>query len=302
MPASSSPVANFCPIDGPRSPSLIQITANTGASTTIENGLTDWKNSGEIFHPEQVQLRPAGGERGQRGRGLLEQHEEQHRRDEQRDVRTHPLPFDRRDQRAPQQHHEVRDRRQEAHVRDRVHDRPRRRCRRTARPTTRTRPRAAPGRGRDLDHRRPGPRRSVGSAGCRRAPRRVRRPSSVRDQRQRHTDRGRRDATWNPNSRRRNPTTNGADERPDVDPHVEDRERRVPPRIACRRTASDHRRHVRLEQPGAEGNERDPAYAGAVEGSPRHRWPATITVPPYRTVRRAPNTRSANQPPSTDSR
>ena len=51
IPASSSPVANFCPIPGPRSPSLIQTAANTGASTMIENGLTDWKNSGEIEIP-----------------------------------------------------------------------------------------------------------------------------------------------------------------------------------------------------------------------------------------------------------
>src|SRR5690606_8191592 len=49
--ASASPVPNLTAVDGPRSPSRTQASANTGASTMIAAGFTDWKNSGEIAMP-----------------------------------------------------------------------------------------------------------------------------------------------------------------------------------------------------------------------------------------------------------
>jgi hypothetical protein len=50
------------------------------------------------------------------------------------------------------------------------------------------------------------------------------------------------------------------EERPEVDPHVEDRERAVAPRVVVAVELAHHHRHARLEVAGADDDEREPEH------------------------------------------
>ena len=85
------------------------------------------------------------------------------------------------------------------------------------------------------------------------------------------------------------------EERAEVDPHVEDREGAVPPRIARRVEASDLCRDVGLE--GAVAEIRKRSAGKKSDSTAMRKWPIAIRTAPRITARCWPITLSASIPP-----